>query len=173
MSVFRYRWLIGGLLIGITSGFASRAVPRNRRAAADELIGTWKLVRRTQRFADGTSRQHPVSVGYLIYTDARRVCYVAMDPTRPAWASATAPTPEEAARSVAGLGAYCSRVDVNVSEGYVVHHIEIEKSPNLVGHDRKRWFTFDNPDQLRLRVDRSELQSPIVDDELVWARVRE
>ena len=173
MSVFRHRWWIAGLLIGVTSGFAAGGLPRNRRSAADELIGTWKLVRRTQRFADGTSRQSPVSFGYLIYTDARRMCYVAMDPTRPAWASAAAPTADEAVRTLAGLGAYCSRVDVNASEGYVVHHIEIEKVPNLVGHDRKRWFAFDNPDQLRLRVDKSELQPPVIDDELVWARVRE
>ena len=76
-------------------------------------------------------------------------------------------------RTVAGLQAYCSRVDVNEAEGYVVHHIEIEKAHNLIGHDRERWFSFEGPDTLRLRIDRSELQAPVVADELLWQRLRE
>jgi hypothetical protein len=59
----------------------------------------------------------------------------------------------------------------HASEGFVVHHIEIEKMPNLVGRERKRWFAFEGPGRLRLRIDRSQLSQPVVDDELIWERV--
>jgi hypothetical protein len=112
-----------------------------------------------------------VSVAYLIYVDGGHMCYVGMDPSRPSWKSETVPTPEEAVVGLAGLGAYCSTVDIHPNEGFVVHHIEIEKVPNLVGRDRKRWFVFETADRLRLRIDTSELSQPVVDDELVWERV--
>jgi len=41
-----------------------------------------------------------------------------------------------------GLGAYCGTVEIHANEGFVIHHIEIERSPNDVGGIRKRWFTF-------------------------------
>jgi len=170
--MLRRTWWIAPAVV-LTFATAPRSWEERTQAGAQSLTGTWRLLRRTQHLADGTTREHPVSVGYLIYTAAHQMCYVAMDPTRPAWASAAAPTADEALRTVTGFQAYCSRVEVHSAEGFVVHHIEVEKSPNLVGHDRKRWFTFDTPDQLRLRIDRAELRPPVVDDELVWSRMRE
>jgi hypothetical protein len=64
-----------------------------------------------------------------------------------------------------------SAVGSHASEGFVVHHIEIDKMPNLVGRERKRWFAFEGPGRLRLRIDRSQLSQPVVDDELIWERV--
>ena len=144
---------------------------QQRNRVPPSFVGMWRLLSRTQRLADGTTRKHPESVAYLIYVDGGRMCYVGMDPNRPNWKSETTPTPEEAVVGIAGLGAYCGTVDIHANEGFVVHHIEIEKVPNLVGRDRKRWFVFETPDRLRLRKDRSELSQPVIDDELVWERV--
>ena len=135
------------------------------------FIGMWRLVSRTQRLADGTSRQHPISTAYLTYSDTGHMCYVAMDPRRPAWKSLAAPTPSEALSAVDGLGAYCATVELHAKEGYVLHHVEIDRAPNWVGKIRKRFFTFQGQNRLALRIDSQELGSPVVDDTLVWERV--
>ena len=140
-------------------------------AAARRLVGMWRLVDRTVTYADGTSRADPRTTADIIYSDAGMTCYLAMDPGRAAWKSETAPTPEEAVAGIAGLGAYCGRFRVNAAEGSVVHRMEIERVPNLVGRDRKRWFTFQDANHLILKVDRSEFRTPVVERRLLWERV--
>jgi hypothetical protein len=142
-------------------------------AIATQFVGIWRLVSWSQRLADGTTRQSPLSVGYIIYTDTNRMCYVSMAPNRPAWKSETAPTESEA---LSGMGnpafyAYCAGVEVHPIEGFVLHHVEIDKVPNLVGRTRKRWFTFDGPNRVMLRIDPSELGPPLVESTLTWERV--
>ena len=85
--------------------------------------------------------------------------------------SVPTPTPAEALSAITGLGAYCGTYEVNVGEGFVLHHVEMEKSPNAVGTTRKRFFTFNGPDQVVLRVDPSELVPPRTDVTVVWNRV--
>ena len=122
--------------------------------------------------ADGTTRHDPKTVAYLIYSDAGRMCYVSMNPDRPKWKSETAPTAEEAISGITGLGAYCAAVEVHEKEGFVIHHVDVERVPNVVGRNRKRWFKFDGPDRLTLRVDSAELVAPVVESTLVWERVQ-
>ena len=141
-------------------------------AAARKLVGVWRLANRMVTFADGTSRPDPRTTAYLIYSDTGLACYIAMDPTRAAWKSETAPTPEEALAGIAGLGAYCGTFHVNAAEGSVVHRMEIERIPNLVGRGRKRWFMFDGNDRLILKVDASEFRPPVVERRLLWERVK-
>lgn len=140
---------------------------------AKQFVGMWHQVSRPQRLADGTTRQNPLSVAYVIYTDTDHMCYVAMDPNRPPWKSATAPTAEEALSGIGnrGFNAYCAAVEFHVKEGFVIHHVEIEKSPNIIGRARKRWFTFEGPNRLTLRIDTPELTSPVVQDSLILERV--
>lgn len=140
-------------------------------AAARRLVGMWRLVDRTVTFADGTSRPDPRTTAYIVYSDTGMTCYIAMDPTRAAWKSEAAPTPDEAVASIGGLGAYCGTFRVNAAEGSVVHRMEIERIPNLVGRDRKRWFTFQDADHLILKVDPSEFRAPVVERRLLWERV--
>jgi hypothetical protein len=140
-------------------------------AAARRLVGMWRLVDRTVTFADGTSRPDPRTTAYIFYSDTGMTCYIAMDPTRAAWKSETAPTPEEAVASIGGLGAYCGTFRVNAAEGSVVHRMEIERIPNLVGRDRKRWFAFQDANHLILKVDPSEFRAPVVERRLLWERV--
>ena len=55
--------------------------------------------------------------------------------------------------------------------GFVIHHVEIDKVPNRVGLNRKRWFTFQGPNRVALRVDTPELNPPVVESTLIWERV--
>jgi hypothetical protein len=137
---------------------------------AGQFVGMWRLVSWPQRLADGTTRQNPASVAYIVYTDTSRMCYVGMDPNRPKWKSETAPTTDEALSGIMGLGAYCGTVEVHAKEGFVVHHVEIDISPNRVGRDRKRWFTFQGPNRVSLRVDAPA--PPFVESTLIWERVQ-
>ena len=49
--------------------------------------------------------------------------------------------------------------------------MEIERIPNFVGRARKRWFTFQGPNRVSLRIDTPELTSPVVESILTWERV--
>jgi hypothetical protein len=163
------------LLIAASTLVAAAAPIRGQSAedyaAARRLVGMWRLVDRTVTFADGTSRPDPRTTAYIVYSDTGMTCYIAMDPTRAAWTSEAAPTPEEAVASIGGLGAYCGTFRVNAAEGSVVHRMEIERIPNLVGRDRKRWFTFQDANHLILKVDPSEFRAPVVERRLLWERV--
>lgn len=143
---------------------------RGENDMENPFLGMWRLLSWEQRLTDGTTRQAPNSVGYLIYTDVGRMCYVGMNPNRPKW-NALTPTASEALSGIMGMGAYCATVEVHASEGFVLHHVEIERVPNNVGTVRKRWFTFDGPDRLSLRIDVPELIAPIVESTLTWERV--
>lgn len=157
------------LLIVLAFGFGGDvAQAQSGDSITKQFVGMWRLVSRTQRLADGTTRQHPNSTAYIVYTDTGHMCHLAMNPNRPKWKSAT-PTPEEALSAITGLGAYCGTVEIHPNEGFLIHHIEIERSPNDVGGIRKRWFTFEGPNRLVLRVDGSEPNSVV--DTLVWDRV--
>ena len=140
---------------------------------AQQFVGTWRLVSWQQRLADGTTRPSAISVAFLIYTDVNRMCSVGMNPNRAKWNSATAPTESEA---LAGMGtralyAYCATVEIHANEGFVLHHVEVDKAPNDVGRTRKRWFTFEGPNRISLRIDTPELIAPVVESTLLWERV--
>jgi hypothetical protein len=159
------------MLAGLMAGFPA-AQSRAEDDVAKQLLGIWRLVSWEQRLADGTTRQAPNSVGYIIYTDTGHMCYVGMNPNRPKWASRT-PTESEAVSGITGLGAYCGTVEAHADEGFILHRVEIERSPNNVGMLRKRWFTFHSADRVSLRVDEPELVPPIVESVLTWERVRQ
>ena len=77
-----------------------------------------------------------------MYSETGRMCAVLANPDRPRWKSKTAPEDAELRSAFDGLVAYCGTYEINEAEGYVVHHIEMDKVPNLAGTDRKRYFTF-------------------------------
>ena len=53
----------------------------------------------------------------------------------------------------------------------MVRHYEINQAPNAVGRETKRWYAFQGPDRMSLRVDASELKRPVVESTFVWERV--
>ncbi len=167
---YKRTWLLM-LVLGM---FASPALAQTQDAVAKQFIGMWRLVSWPQRLADGTTRQDPRSVAYIVYTESGHMCSVGMAPNRQPWASETAPTGAEAIAAMGGVGlyAYCAKVEIHAAEGFVLHHVEIDKSPNLVGRTRKRWFTFQGPNRVALRIDTPELAPPVVESTLIWERVQ-
>jgi len=157
------------ITLGLTMTGGAHSQSQDAAATVRRFGGTWRLVSWTQRLADGTRRQEPRTVGYLIYTDDH-MCGVIVNPNRPKWKSETAPTPDEAKSGIEGLVAYCSTVEVHAKDGFVLHHVEVDRSPNVGGRIRKRWFTFEGPNRLTLRVDSAENAPPVVDSTLVWER---
>ena len=138
-----------------------------------QFVGTWELASREHRLVDGTSVQDPRSTGCLIYGDTGYGCYVSMDPDRADWATRSSPTPSEALETLIGFGAYCARVEIHAREGFVLHHVEVDRVPNSVGITRKRWLEFRGNDELVLRPDSSELPPGRVGTSLVWHRVKD
>jgi hypothetical protein len=116
-----------------------------------------------------------MSSGFIIYTDTNHMCSVSMDPDRPQWQLSSpfglTTNESEALSAIRGSDGYCSTVEVHASEGFVLHHVEAAVRPNLVGVTRKRWFAFDGPNRVALRIDTSELTPPVVDATLIWERV--
>lgn len=167
-------WVVVGILMFGSMSVEMRAQSAEDVAMAKRFVGMWRLVSYPVRLADGTTRQGSTSVAYIIYTDTHpvRMCAVLMDPNRPKWKSPSTPTPEEGMSAVKGLGAYCSTVEIHSAEGFVLHHIEIARIPNDVGTTFKRWFTFEGPNRLSLRVDPSQLTPPTVESTLMWERVQ-
>jgi Lipocalin-like domain len=141
------------------------------QSISPSLVGAWRLVSFTNRQADGATRPSRLTVGSLIYTDSGRMCAVLMDPTRPQWAETMTATAAEALPAVMLSDAYCSRVEVNAQDGFVLHHVDSSVRPNLVGKVRKRWFKFESADGLVLKVDSAELNAPTTESTLAWQRV--
>ena len=139
------------LLVAIATGgkaWLVRAQPRN------PLVGTWALVSTIETLSDGTTRADPqvgsTQKGYMIYGDANRMCAQFTNPARPNWTLTTKPTYEELRSMIDFMGAYCSRYELNVAEGYVLHHVEIDRIPNFSNQVRRRNFRFEGPDRLVL-----------------------
>jgi hypothetical protein len=143
------------------------------RSLRAQLIGTWRLVSATQQLADGTVRPDPQTgpkgVGYLIYTETGQVCVVVGNSDRKRWESAQAPTEEDVRSAFNGLVAYAGTFQVNEAEGLVVHHIDVDRVPNLAGTDRKRFCSFSG-NKLTLRAV-PPLPTGVKEWTIVWERI--
>jgi hypothetical protein len=138
-----------------------------------QLVGTWRFVSSTQRLADGAVRPDPQTgtngVGYLIYSESGRVCVVVGNPDRPRWTSVQAPTEAEVRNAFEGLVAYSGTFEVNESERYVIHHIEVDRVPNLAGTDRKRFCSLSG-NRLVLTA-APPLPADVREWNIVWERI--
>lgn len=164
--------LVFVLSIAVLVSFASMVKAQSTTAGRSKLVGTWRLISANQRLDDGTLRPDPQpgpnGIGYIIYTETGRMCAMLANPDRPKWASPNAPTEAELRNALNGFVAYCGTFEVNEKEGYVVHHIEFDKSPNIAGTDRKRLFTIKGK---RLVLRPSPLPAGIKDWTVEWERV--
>lgn len=146
---------------------------QNPSPLRNQLVGTWRLVSSNQRLADGSVRPDPQTgpkgAGYLIYTDNGRVCVVVGNPERSRWASAQAPTEAELRNAFDGLVAYAGTFTVNEAERYVLHHIEVDRSPNFTGAERKRFISISGK-QLVLKA-APPLPAGVSDWTITWERV--
>ena len=132
------------LAVLILGGSLSQSAGQNRTRVAPQLVGTWRLVSASQRLIDGTVRPDPQTgprgTGYIMYSETGRMCAVLADPDRPKWVSDAAPSDAEVRSAFDRMVAYCGTYEVNNVQGYVVHHIEMDRVPSLAGTDRKRYF---------------------------------
>jgi hypothetical protein len=139
---------------------------------AAQLVGTWRLVATRQLLSDGTVRPEvglgPRGVGYIMYSDTGRMCAFLSNPDRPRWKSQTEPNDTELRAAFEGVVAYCGTYEVNEPERYVVHHVEMDKVPNLAGTDRKRYVTLSGN---RLLLRPSALPEGIKEWTIEWERV--
>ena len=136
---------------------------------AKALVGAWRLVSWETTQADGSVRKSPMSAGSLMYSDSGRMCGVLMDPNRKA--PSRPPTDEEIRTAYNGIVAYCGSYEVDTKAGFVVHHVDLEKSPSNVGINRKRWFTLEG-NRLSLKIDAAELPPTQKESRLVWEKVK-
>jgi hypothetical protein len=154
------------LLAGQGAGTAARG-------AAVGIVGTWRLVAATQRMADGTERPDPNvgagARGYIIYTPTGHVCAMLGNSARPRWAAGDRPTEAEAMAITENMVAYCGTYTIDVAGGFVLHHVELDLSPNRSGTDRKRFFTITG-DRLVLRP-APPLPEGVRDWTVTWQRV--
>ena len=155
----------------VVAAAAPLAASQDDAAVARQFLGMWRLVGWTQKAADGTVRTGQTDVGYIVYTDVNRMCAVMMDSKRPKWTPGPPETVTDAVARFSGFISYCARVEVNAKEGYVLHQVDVERSPNIVGTIRKRWFTFEGPNRLVLKIDPAELGTQ-QESRLVWERVQ-
>lgn len=151
-----------------------QAGPSAAQPAAAPIVGTWRLVAATQRMADGTERPDPNvgahARGYIIYTATGQVCALLGNRDRPRWAVDGEPTAAEALAIPANMVAYCGTYTVDEAGGFVVHHVQIDLSPNRVGTDRKRFFSISG-DRLVLRP-APPLPDGVREWTVTWERVR-
>jgi len=143
------------------------------RGTTAQLVGTWRLVSATQRMADGTERPDPnvgaQGRGYIIYTPTGQVCAMLGHAERARWASGDRPTAAEAMAIPENMVAYCGTYTVDEAGGFVLHHVELDLSPNRAGTDRKRFFTISG-ERLVLRP-APPLPNGVQDWTVTWRRV--
>lgn len=167
---------LGMTLVGclVLSGLAARAGGQSRpsdTAAARRFVGAWRLVSWVQDMADGSQRPGSTADrGYIMYTPDGRMCAVLQNMKRQKWTGPVTSV-EDANARLSGAVSYCAAVEVHGDEGFVLHTVDLDFNPGSVGLVRKRWFNFDGPNRLILRVDRAELRSDVKESRLVWERV--
>ena len=144
------------------------------QGGAARLVGTWRLVSATERMKDGTERPDPnvgaLGRGYIVYTATGQVCAMLGNSQRPRWAVADQPSAADASAIPENLVAYCGAYSVDEAGGFVVHHVEIDLSPNRAGTDRKRFFTITG-DRLVLSA-APPLPEGVQALTITWERVR-
>jgi hypothetical protein len=157
------------LMLGAPRMRLAAQAPRTLR---EELVGTWRLVAARQRLADGTVRPDPQpgarGMGYIMYDATGHVCVVLANPDRPAWKSPKAATDAEVRSAFEGLVAYCGTYETDETKHAVIHHVEADREPHLMGTDRVRLAVV-TADRLVLRP--ADLPPGIVEWTVEWERV--
>ena len=136
--------------------FGGQSEAQSADAIARQLNGMWRLVSNPQRLDDGTTRQgtNGVSgIGYAFFdATGNHMCFLMMTPDRP-------------------LNAYCAILEIHAAEGFMDRRYDINQNPTAVGRATRRWFSFQGPDRMTLRVDAAELTKPVVETLFIWERV--
>ena len=130
------------LMAGASHAHLSAQSPRTLR---ESLVGTWRLVAARQRLTDGSVRPDPQpgahGVGYIMYDATGHMCVVLANPDRAAWKTPKSPTDAEVRSAFEGLVAYCGAYETNEEKHRVIHRVEADREPAIMGTDRVRLAT--------------------------------
>jgi hypothetical protein len=123
----------------------ARLTAQRPQTLRQSLVGTWRLVAARQRLTDGSVRPDPQpgahGVGYIMYDATGHMCVVLANPDRPAWKAPKSPTDAELRSAFEGLVAYCGAYETNEEKHYVIHHVEADREPAVLGTNRTRLAT--------------------------------
>ena len=157
-------------VLGVAAAAATRAAAEDLTRG---LVGAWKLVSTEQRLRDGKVRPSPLygpnGVGYLVYSESGRMCAMLMDPNRVPWKADDSPTEAELRSTFEHFVAYCGRYEVSEKEKAVIHHVEMDLTPNSAGSDRKRYAVLEG-NRLTLRP-AEPLPTGVLEYTLTWERI--
>ena len=126
------------------SGDRGDTTPSSSRAAADWIVGTWRLVLADDR-ADNRSPwvhsygEHPR--GYIVYDNTGHMfVQFSNDPPTPPFAAGDdyKPTAHEAETAYANFAAYFGTYSVDQVRHVVTHHVEGSLEPSYTGTDQER-----------------------------------
>ena len=187
--ISRVKWtLVAGVALALVF-----SVDHAQTAAASEqaasgpsvratLIGSWRLVSRQSRRANGELDADPglstVPLGVLIYDQSghvaaqlsRRDRTVAMIGQECQTAAATKGTPDTA-QTILGYDAYFGTYRINERENIVTHHLEAALFPGDIGKDIDRHFTISG-DQLTISFTTTTREGVKVTRTLIWERMK-
>lgn len=147
-----------------------------------QLIGSWRLVSRQSRRANGELEADAglsaVPLGVLIYDQSghvaaqlsRRDRTVAMIGEECQTAATTKGTPDTA-QTILGYDAYFGTYRINEQEGIVTHHLEAALFPGDIGKDIDRHFTISG-DQLTINFNTTTREGVKVTRTLIWERMK-
>ncbi len=138
------------------------------------LVGAWRLVTFEFRKADG-SVIHPYGEkarGSLIYTESGRYSAQLMRSDRPRFAigDQMQGTRGEIEANYKGSISYFGTYQVDVENGFIIHHVESSIFPNMEGTDQKRFFEL-SEDRLQLTTPPINLGGEKAVGVLLWERV--
>ena len=154
------------LLAACATPPAADKVATDPRAPFD---GSWQLVSTTQTMADGSTRSDPDigdhGVGQLMLDASNdRMCVTVANGDRTRWADALKPTDAEVRESMTKMVAYCGTWSVDTAKQELVYKLEIDRSPNQQGTERRRQYAwkgdhlFLNPTPLPAGVTKWEIE---------------
>jgi len=134
--------------------------------------GTWQLVSTRQTMADGSMRSDPDigdrGVGQLMLDASNgRMCVTVANGDRTPWADATKPTDAEVREAMMKMVAYCGTWDVDTAKQELVYKLEIDRSPNQQGTERRRQYVWQGD---RLFLNPTPLPEGVTKWEIEWKR---
>jgi hypothetical protein len=138
----------------------------------ERFDGTWLLASTRQQMADGSMRSDPDigdrGVGQLML-DAKsaRMCVTVANGDRAQWADAAKPTDAEVREAMAKMVAYCGTWDVDTVKQELVYKLEIDRSPNQQGTERRRQYVWDGE---KLFLNPTPLPDRVTKWDIAWTR---
>jgi len=148
-------------------------VHRNAGSLAERMIGTWRLISRVDRAADGTTRTDPAlgsdPLGILTYTRDRFAAqFMKRDRTDVA-AKAAAGSGQNNTSAIGGYDAYFGTYQVG-DDGLVRHRLEAALTPANVGLEVTRTLAVEC-DKLTIVLETATQDGEPVTRTLTWDRI--